>query len=569
MKIAIVGLACNFPKSKNKDIFWDNLKNKINCISDIPKERWDINTFYSENNEEKGKMNTKRAGFIDDIELFDADFFNISSLEAENMDPQQKILLETTYSALQDSGMIIEKIKGKKGGVFIGISASDYSYISRDPEQVDIYSISGVSLSVASNRLSYFFDLKGPSLSIDTACSSSLTAIDLACKSIKNNESDFAISGGVNIILNPMITIGFSQAQGTSPDGNCSAFSDKANGMVRAEGCGIVILKTLEKAIEDNDRIYAVIEGSAINQDGKTNGLLAPSPEGQKNVLEQAYKNSGIDILNLDFIESHGTGTNLGDPIEALALGEILGKKREKNNPLKIGAVKTNIGHLEPAAGIAGLIKTALCIYNKELVPTINYINPNPYIPFNELNLKVQTECEKLEKDKIFAGVSSFGFGGTNAHVVLSNDFDNPSNSLLKAIKGESAECDANNEILIISAQTEKAVEDSLKKYSDFLENKKEIDLNDFCYSNNLRKELHKYRYSIGFNSKDDLLKKLSYFDKEKIVSKPRRKKKLAFVFSGMGSQQNSMGKELLNNPIFSNFIKECDILIKKYYDWS
>ncbi|MFN8578548.1 MAG: amino acid adenylation domain-containing protein [Candidatus Sericytochromatia bacterium] len=555
--IAIVGIACRFPDADNKEEFWNNLKNAISSIKEIPSDRWNKELFYSEVNE-KGKMNTISGGFLDRVDSFDANFFNISEKEAESIDPQQRLLLEVVYEAIEDSGYKPESLRGEKIGVFIGISSSDYSHIYlKNPEQIDMYSISGSAQSVASNRLSYIFDLKGASISIDTACSSSLVAIHSACQSIKLNESKMAIVGGVNLILSPLITIGFSQAQATSPDGKCRAFDADANGMVRGEGCGIVILKPLSEAIKDNDNIYAVIKGSAVNQDGQTNGLLAPSSQGQKEVLFSAYQNANINPKNIDFIETHGTGTILGDPIEAKALGEIVNINREI--PCKIGSVKTNIGHLEASAGIAGLIKTVLCLKNKSLVPSLNYNKPNPYIPFDEWGLSVQTKLENIKKDKIIAGVSSFGFGGTNAHIVLESfNSDYKSNEII------------NNEkirpfILPLSAQSEKSLielSENLKKYT-------EEDLNNLSYTASLKRQFYNYRSSFIFSSRQELEKQLDDFDNEKTYYVPKRKPKLCFVFSGMGSQQIGMGRELLNEPIFLEIITKCDSLMKKYHDWS
>lgn len=558
-KIAIVGLSCRFPASNNKDIFWQNLKNSLNLISEVPNTRWDIDKFYSSNPEEKGKMNTRKAGFIDDIELFDASFFNISEQEAESLDPQQRLLMEVSYEALQDAGMLSEKIKNQKGGVFIGISSNDYAFVNtRAPEQVDMYSISGAANSVASNRLSYFFDLKGPSISVDTACSSSLVSVHLACNSIESGESDFAIAGGVNVILNPLITVGFSQAQGTSPTGSCNAFSADANGMVRGEGAGVVILKTLEKALEDNDFIYAVIDGSAVNQDGRTNGLLAPSSEGQKKVLEQAYQKANITPEKVSYIETHGTGTVLGDPIEANALGNVLGKNREESNPCLIGSVKTNIGHLEAAAGIAGLIKTTLSLSKNNFLPSLNYSKPNPYIPFDNLKLKVNTENFIPTQKEVHAGVSSFGFGGTNAHIVLSN---------YQRKTEESKKLTEN--ILLLSAQSEKGLMETVKTYHDFLIKNPDLNLTNLCYTANLRRDLHPFLTSLSFKNYADLLALLADFSEEQIISKPRKKKKIAFVFSGMGSQQPNMGNSLIKNEIFKAFVVKCDELMKKHHNWS
>lgn len=351
-----------------------------------------------------------------------------------------------------------------------------------------MYSISGSAGSVASNRLSYFFDFKGPSVSIDTACSS-LVALHLACQSIRLRESKMSIVGGINVILSPYITIGFSQAQATSPDGICRAFDSLANGMVRGEGVGVVVLKPLSEAIKDNDKIYAVIKGSAVNQDGQTNGLLAPSAEGQKEVLKNALEYSNVNPEDIDYIEAHGTGTILGDPIEAKALGETLNVNR--NKICKIGAVKTNIGHLEAAAGIAGLIKTALCLKNGFLVPTLNYKKSNPYIDFEKNNLKVQTELEKLNSEKTIAGVSSFGFGGTNAHVILE--------SYQNQLNEDDGQNEFKNYLLPITANSLESVKDYCHSLVNLLENEnnESTSIKDLAYSLSLKKDFYNFRTSL------------------------------------------------------------------------
>jgi acyl transferase domain-containing protein len=317
---------------------------------------------------------------------------------------------------------VAERLAGTQAGVFIGISNNDYGRIQlNDPYRIDAYAGTGNALSIAANRISYLFDFRGPSIAIDTACSSSLVAVHLACRSLWNGESSLALAGGVNLILSPAITINFTKAGVMAPDGRCKAFDARANGYVRSEGAGVVVLKPLSRALADADPIYAVVRGSAVNQDGRSNGLMAPNPLAQEAVLREAYRRAGVSPGNVQYVEAHGTGTLLGDPIEVKALGAVLGIGRPPGRLCALGAVKTNIGHLEAAAGVAGLIKVALALKHREIPPTLHFGEPNPHIPFERLPLRVQTTLGPwpVELGPALAGVSSFGFGGTNAHVVL------------------------------------------------------------------------------------------------------------------------------------------------------
>ena len=357
------------------------------------------------------------------------------------MDPQQRLLLEVTWEALEDAGQVPERLAGTQTGVFIGIATNDYGRLQwNDLERIDAYAGTGNALSIAANRISYLFDFRGPSIAIDTACSSSLVAVHLACRSLRNGESTLALAGGVNLILSPAIAINFTKAGAMAPDGRCKAFDARANGYVRSEGAGVVVLKPLSKALADGDPIYAVIRGSAVNQDGRSNGLMAPNPLAQEAVLREAYRQAAVSPGDVQYVEAHGTGTLLGDPIEAKALGTVLGVDRPPGRPCALGSVKTNIGHLEAAAGIAGLIKVALALRHREIPPSLHFQKPNPHIPFDELPLRVQTALGPwpTESGPALAGVSSFGFGGTNAHVVLEEAPDS-------AIR--SAECGAENPI--------------------------------------------------------------------------------------------------------------------------
>ncbi|NEO89217.1 MAG: polyketide synthase, partial [Moorea sp. SIO3G5] len=355
--IAIIGLGCRFPGARNPEEYWRLLCNGVDAIIEVPADRWDIDAFYDPKPGTPGKMSTRWGGFLEQVDQFDPQFFGITPREAVYIDPQQRLLLEVAWEALDNAGQVVEKLAHSNTGVFVGISASDYHqrFQQGGYSVINAYMGTGNALSIAANRLSYLFDFRGPSMAIDTACSSSLVAVHLACQSLQSRESNLALAGGVNLLLSPELTIIVSQAQMMATDGRCKTFDARANGYVRGEGCGIVVLKRLEDAIRDNDNIIALIKGSAVNQDGRSNGLTAPNGPSQEAVIRQALANAGVAPAQINYVEAHGTGTPLGDPIEAEALGAVLSQDRSPDNPCMIGSAKTNIGHLESAAGIAGL----------------------------------------------------------------------------------------------------------------------------------------------------------------------------------------------------------------------
>jgi acyl transferase domain-containing protein len=367
-------------------------------------------------------MNSRYGGFLSQVDGFDANFFGISPREAVLMDPQQRLLLEVAWETIEDAGITREQLAGSKTGVFVGIATNDYSRIhagySHHPQG---YDLTGNCTNIAAGRLSYLFNLKGPSLAVDTACSSSLVAVHLACQSLWNDESSMAIASGVNLILSPIGNIALSKLKALSPDGRCKTFDESANGYVRSEGVGCIILKPLAQAIADNDSIYALIRGTAINHDGRSKGLTVPYGPAQESLVRSALKNAEIEPKELNYVELHGTGTSLGDPIEAIALGSVLEEGRDKDNPCLVGSVKSNIGHLEAAAGIASVIKMALSLKNKQIPPSLHFNKPNPYIPFDKLPLKLQSSLITWPQQETTAkvGISSFGFSGTNAHLIL------------------------------------------------------------------------------------------------------------------------------------------------------
>ncbi|PIB76384.1 polyketide synthase [Mycolicibacterium brumae] len=421
--IAIVGLSTRFPGDMNTpDETWAALLEGRDAITDLPEGRWEEFLDEPRIAERVARART-RGGYLSDIKGFDAEFFALSKMEADNIDPQQRMALELTWEALEDARIPASALRGEAVGVFVGSSTNDYSFLSvADPTATHPYAITGTASSIIANRVSYFYDFRGPSMAIDTACSSSLVAIHEGVKALRSKEADVVLAGGVNALITPLVTIGFDEVGGVlAPDGRIKSFSSDADGYARSEGGGMVVLKRLADARRDGDEIYAVIAGSAVNHDGRSNGMLAPNPDAQAEVLRKAYKDAGVDPRTVDLIEAHGTGTILGDPIEADALGRVIGRGRPADKPALLGAVKSNVGHLESAAGAASIAKIALAIRNDKIPPSINYAGPNPYIDFEKERLKVVDEVSdwpRYSGHKI-AGVSGFGFGGANAHLVV------------------------------------------------------------------------------------------------------------------------------------------------------
>ena len=572
--IAIIGIGCRFPGANDPAAFWQMLRDGVDAIREVPADRFDLSAFYDPDPAIPGKMNTRWGGFLEQVDQFDPNFFGISPREALRMDPQQRLLLEVTWEALQDAGQVPERLVGTRAGVFIGIATNDYGRLQwNDLERIDAYSGTGNASSIAANRISYLFDFRGPSLAIDTACSSSLVAVHLACCSLRNGESTLALAGGVNLILSPAIAIGFTKAGAMAPDGRCKAFDARANGYVRSEGAGVVVLKPLSKAWADGDPIYAVIRGSAVNQDGRSNGLMAPNPLAQEAVLREAYRQAGVSPGKVQYVEAHGTGTLLGDPIEAKALGAVLGVERPPGRRCALGSVKTNLGHLEAAAGIAGLIKVALALRHREIPPSLHFEKPNPYIPFDELPLRVQTTLSPwpAESGPALAGVSSFGFGGTNAHVVLE--------AAPPAIAGiPDAQRKIGTHLMPLSARSPEALQSLARTYQNFLATPESAaSLPDVCYTASVRLSHHEHRLAVTGNSPAQLSESLEAFLRGEArpgLSSGRklstRRRKLVFVFPGQGGQWFGMGRRLLEQEaVFREVVERCDQAMRSYGDWS
>src|SRR5437762_12464895 len=422
-RIAIIGIGCRFPGGVNDaESFWKLLLGRKDAVSEVPSDRWNIERYYDPEPGIAGKTFVKRAGFLDQIDKFDPQFFGISPREAPYVDPQHRLLLETAWEAIENAGVVLDLEKGSDIGVFVGISHNDYQGMqstASDHFGIAPHTATAIAHSIAANRISYCLNLRGPSVAMDTACSSALTAIHTACEHIWAGRGDTALAGGVTVMITPGGFIGFSQASMLSPDGRCAAFDASASGFVRGEGAGMVLLKRLSRAIEDGDPIQGVIVGTAMNQDGHTNGISLPSAEAQTRLVQDACKDAGVLPVQIAFVEAHGTGTAVGDPIEAHALAEALCKDRSA--PLPIGSVKTNLGHLETAAGVAGLVKAMLVLQHREIPASLHFTSPNPHIDFDKLKLRVPTDLEpfpETEGERL-AGVNSFGFGGANAHVIL------------------------------------------------------------------------------------------------------------------------------------------------------
>lgn len=601
--IAIIGMGCRFPGANNPQAFWELLRNGVDAISEVPKERWDVDRFYDPrpmtpdraklNDDHGGKMNTRWGGFLSKVDQFDARFFAISSREAQSMDPQQRLLLEVAWETLEDAGVVPKRLAGTQTGVFIGITSSEYGWLQLgDPKQINPYWSTGNALSIAANRLSYFFDFQGPSMAIDTACSSSLVAIHLACRSLWVGESTLALAGGANLILTPTITINFSQAGGTSPDGRCKAFDADANGMVRSEGVGLVLLKPLSDAQADGDPIYAVIRGSAVNQDGSTNGIAAPNQWSQEAVLREAYRVANVSPGEVQYIEAHGTGTLLGDPIEAKALGSVLNNE-PRTTACVIGSVKSNIGHTEAAAGVAGLIKVALSLKQQQIPPSLHFKQPNPYIPFDELALRVPQTLEAWPKPTgALAGVSAFGFGGTNAHVVLqeappnrdggscSVEGENGAQNQRDATVALTKRPHALAQLLPLSAHTPEALRALVEAYKEYLDGGTADDsipsLSGVCYMASVRRTHHNHRLAIVFRSHKELSDRLEAFLQDEARAGmssgqliPSNRPKVVFVFSGNRPKLWAVGRELEQEPVFRATLEQCEKLFEQYVNWS
>ncbi len=542
--IAVTGIGCRLPGNVN-DVasFWKLMMDGVDAVSDIPPERWLKARFHHPDKGKDFRTPQAQGGFLSQIDGFDPAFFGISPREASSLDPQQRILLEVAWEALEDAGYPLEKVAGTRMGVFTGASSHDY-YDIQDLDSLTTHSVTGWAMCMTSNRISYAFDLHGPSLTVDTACSSSLVAMHAAVTSIVRGESDTALVCAVNAMLHPIHHVAFSRLSMLSPTSRCHAFDQCGDGYVRSEGAGVVVLKPLDRALADGDHIYATILRTVVNSDGRNEGLTFPSVEGQIRLLKDSYR--GLPVERVRYVEAHGTGTQAGDPVETTAIGTVLGRS---DRPLKVGSVKTNIGHLEAGAGIAGVIKTCL-IASKRWVPAnLHFHDPNPSIPFQTLGLEIPTAGAPLPEGECLLGVNSFGFGGTNGHVVMTTP---------PVRTGQPSPPGDEPQMLFLSARSEGALRQLVKSYQAI----EGPSLRELSFSSLTRRTHHPYRTAVVAEQLSDL---------EKAVVHPavRHAPRVAFVYNGQGSQWLGMGRTLLENPAFSAFVDECEPHYVRLAGWS
>ncbi|MBD3267391.1 acyltransferase domain-containing protein, partial [bacterium] len=572
--IAVIGMGCRFPGEVfTPQEFWQLLCNGGDTVTDIPADRWDVDAYYDPDRDAPGRMYTKQGAFLSGVDRFDPAFFGITPKEAESLDPQQRILLEVSWEMFEHAGLNPSQLRGSRTGVFIG--QTNYDYIqahihSGDVERITPYAGSGVMFSTTAGRLSYFYDLQGPCLTVDTACSSSLVSLDLALKHLQKNECDCAMAGGVNLLLSLDSYISMCKVNALSPDGRCHAFDNQAQGYGRGEGCGLVLLKRLSDAMRDGDRVLSVIRGSAVNHDGRSNGLTAPNGPSQQRVIQQALADANLQPADVDYVEAHGTGTILGDPIEVHALDAVYGKAHDASHPLYIGSVKTNIGHTEASAGIAGIMKVVLSLQNKKIPPSLHFNTPNQHIAFDQIPIQVTTQVrnwESVDKKRV-AAVSSFGLSGTNAHIIL----EEPP----KPQELQTSDDPRDYHLLKVTAQSKQAAKELATRYHDAIANNPQADWLDFCYSANTGRQDLPARLVVGAGNQDECLSALRAYAHEQksqhnfIPKQKMTSHNVAFLFTGQGAMYSGMGKTLYHHhPVFKQNLDRCADILAQYWDES
>ena len=565
--IAIIGVGCRFPgAATDPEAYWKLLHDGVDAIREVPADRWDIDKYYDPDPDLPGKMYTRMGGFLKEVDKFDAQFFGISPRETAKTDPQQRLALEISWEALENAGINPQDLMGSQSGVFLGITNTDYARVVERAGGIDAYYLTGNCLNFAAGRIAYTLGLQGPTIAMDTACSSSGVAVHVACQSLRNRECNLALAGGVSLILSPEISITSTKARTLSPDGYCRTFDASANGYVRGEGCGIVVLKRLSDALCNGDRIQAVIRGSAVNQDGASSGITVPNKLAQIEVMRQALERSGLRPNQVDFIETHGTGTPLGDPIEVRALASVYSKERSAEHPLVIGTAKTNIGHLESGAGIAALIKVVLSLQHRTIPPHLHFKKLNPAISLDEIPavLPLQAMPWTRGDHARAAGLSFFGGSGTIAHMIVEEAPDVPA----------AAESNARStHLFCLSAKNPAALSELAGAYEGYLGASTSTPIEDVCYTANTGRSHFSHRLAVVASKAEELQEVLRDFHASGEAAGGLHRElpeteapKIVFLFTGQGGQYLNMGRQLYDHePVFRKVIDRCDELLRSH----
>ncbi|HWT47312.1 MAG TPA: beta-ketoacyl synthase N-terminal-like domain-containing protein, partial [Mycobacterium sp.] len=575
--IAIVAVACRFPGAPDPEAFWEELSGGVDAIREIPDDRFDVDEYYDPDPEAPGKIYTRYGGYLDRIDGFDPEFFGISPREAVWMDPQQRLMLEIAWEGLERAGYSPASLRGSRSGVFVGVAANEYSQLlnANSVETIEAHFITGNALNVIAGRVAFALGLEGPAMAVDTACSASLVAVHQACQALHSGDCDLALAGGVNVLVSPASIVATSRARMLAADGRCKTFDAAANGYARSEGCGILVLKRLSDAERDGDRICAVIRGSAVNQDGASSGLTVPNGGAQQRLIATTLARAGVEGRDVDYLEAHGTGTSLGDPIEVQAAAAVYGAGRDPNHPLLIGSVKTNIGHLESAAGIAGLIKVVLCLQHEVLPQNLHFENPSPHIPWDSLPVRVVDKAIPWHADgrPRRAGTSSFGFSGTNAHVLIeeappqsavANEFS--AGDVLPDVTAapEPVTGDEPIGVLPLSARSPEALVALAQRYGTWLEAHPEVDIADVCFTAGVGRSHFEHRAALVVDSVQGARELLAGLAENRLGPGAVRGEcgdppKTAWLFTGQGSQYPGMARELFDTePVFADTVKRC-----------
>jgi acyl transferase domain-containing protein/acyl carrier protein len=571
--IAIVAVACRFPGAPDPEAFWEVLSGGVDAIREVPEDRFDIDEFYDPDPETPGKIYSRFGGFLDEIDGFDPEFFGISPREAVWIEPQQRLMLETSWEGLERAGYSPASLRGSRTGIFVGVAANEYAHLlsAESVDKIEPYFITGNALNAISGRVAFALGLEGPAVAVDTACSSSLVAVHQARQALHSGDCDLAVAGGVNVLLSPVTIIAASRARMLSPNGRCATFDAAADGYVRSEGCGVLVLKRMSDAVRDGDRICAVIPSSAVNQDGASSGLTVPNGGAQQRLIATALARAGLVGGDVDYLEAHGTGTPLGDPIEVQAAGAVYGAARDADRPLLIGSVKTNIGHLESASGAAGLIKVVLSLQHEMLPQSLHFESPSPHIPWDSLPVRVVDKAIPWQTNgrPRRAGVSSFGFTGTNAHVLIEeapaqSPTDDEYSTGDIAVAPESETQDEPVDVLPLSARSPQALVALAQRYGEWLDIHPKVDIADVCFTAGVGRSHFEHRAALVVDSVEGARELLAELAENRarpgvVRGECTDRPTTAWLFTGQGSQYPGMARELFDaEPIFADTVTRC-----------